>query len=339
MATTRGATAINKAIKFIPDLVLLNDEMQTLKGLDVLKELRSYSEFKDTPVIMLSRSADKSNIINSIKSGANDYVVTPFDIGVLFAKIIGWQNSEMETQWHGLSHEQAKILRLLKVMIEEAFENVRKSTPLSASLIRYACEILYLTIESEGADAILKAVEGYNTTMFLHSLLTCVYMMLFTRYKRYAKDSCIELAMGGLLHDIGSAKIPNNILFKPGKLDINEYIEIKAHVQYGIEIMDKTPDLPQVVKDICLYHHERLDGSGYYGIKAEKISTGGRLAAIIETYCAITTKTVYRQPKTTAEAIATLMSLQDQLDPKLLEDFKEAATNNFKVNNVKVKQP
>lgn len=331
VVTAVGTTAISKAIQFVPDMVLLDIEMPAVNGFEVLREIRTYDAFKATPVIMLSALGDRANVINAFKRGANDYIVKPFNIGVLLGKLIGWQNAEVETQWSGLSHEQGKVLRLLKVVMEESFENLRKSTPLPAVAIRNACEILYFTIESEGAEAILKAVEGYNTTMFLHSLLMCVYIMLYTRYKKYAADDVIDLSMGGLLHDIGSVKIPNEILFKPGKLDITEYNELKLHVQYGIEIMDKTPDIPQKVKNICRYHHERMDGSGYLqGLKADKICQEARLAAVVETYCAITTKTVYRVPKTTSEAISSMMTFKGQLDPEILEAFKDAALKKFK---------
>ena len=331
VATATGATAIGKAIQFIPDMVLLDIEMPAVNGFEVLRELRAYDAFKTTPVIMLSALSDRTNVINSFKRGANDYIVKPFNIGVLFGKLIGWQNAVIETQWHGLSHEQGKALRLLKVMMEESFENLRKSIPLPAAAIRNACEILYFTIETEGADAILRAVEGYNTTMFLHSLLMCVYIMLFTKFKGYPIDDVIDLSMGGLLHDIGSVKISNEILYKPGKLDITEYNELKLHVQYGVEIMDKTPDIPQKVKNICSYHHERMDGSGYLqGLKADKICPEARLAAVVETYCAITTKTVYRESKTTEEALSSMMTFKGQLDPEILDAFKDAASKKFK---------
>ncbi|MBF0555474.1 MAG: response regulator [Nitrospirae bacterium] len=332
VTTSTGAAAISTSIKFIPDMVLLDIEMPEVNGFEVLRELRSYNEFKDTPVIMLSSSADETTIMNAFKGGVNDYILKPFNTSVLFGKIIAWQDAGIETQWTVLSHEQEKVLRLLKVMMDEAFENTRRSTPLSAAAIRNACEILYLTIETEGAGAIVRAVAGYNTTVFLHSLLMCVYIMLFTIYKGYAKDDVIDMAMGGLLHDIGSVKVPNNVLFKPGKLDITEYKDTVLHVQYGTEIMDKTQGLPQVVKNICRYHHERMDGSGYEGMKAEKICTEARLAAIVETYCAVTGKKLNSESKTSADALSYMMSLRGQLDPKLLEDFKEAVLNNFKVN-------
>ncbi|MCG6552358.1 MAG: response regulator [Candidatus Magnetominusculus sp. LBB02] len=337
--TTAGISAISKAINFIPDLVLIDVEMQGVRSFDVLRELRSYEMFKDTPVIMTSAHAEKTTIVSAFKSGANDFILKsggdmslkPFDIGILFSKIISWQNSEIETQWSGLPYNQEKALRLLKVTMEEAFEDVRKSAPLSSPTIRSACEILHFAVETEGADAILKAVAGYNTTLFLHSLLMCVYMLLFTRYMGYSKNDVVDMSMGGLIHDVGIVKIPNNILFKPGKLDAREYNEIKLHVKYSLEALDRTPGITPVMRNICQHHHERLDGSGYEGLKADKISPEARLAAIIETFCAITTKTVYREPKTAAEAIASMMSMTTQLDPQMLKEFKEASANKFKV--------
>ncbi|MBF0318726.1 MAG: response regulator [Nitrospirae bacterium] len=330
VAVAAGATAVSKAIKYIPDLVLLDLDMAGMSGYDILREFRTYEQFKDCPVVIVSPHKDRESIINAFKKGANDYVVKPFDIGVLIGKIVGWQHSRMECQWSELPDDIGKALRLLKVAMNESVENIIKSNPLPLSTIRTACEILYLTLDNKNIAPILRAVDGYNSTLFLRSLLICVNIMLYTKYNGYKKEDIIDMSIAGFLQNIGSAKIPDKIIFKPGNLDPNEYDEVKLHVQYGIDIMDKTPDMPDVIKLICKFHHERIDGSGYpYGIKGDQICDEAHLAAIVETYCAITTKSVYREAKTTEEAVNIMMSMDALLNHIILKDFIRAVKNKF----------
>jgi response regulator RpfG family c-di-GMP phosphodiesterase len=326
-----GDIAIGKLVRFIPDLILLDIMLPGMNGFGVLKEIRSYENFRTVPVIMMSSAGSKESVINAFRSGANDFLVKPFDMGVFLGKITGWLNSAMEKHWNNLDHTVTHALRLTKATMEESFEAARKSAPLPVENIMGACGALYDTVEAVGSAAVLKAVEDYNSTLFLHSLLVGIYMMLFARFRCFGKDDAVLIAAGGLLHDIGSVAIPANIMFKPDKLDPEEFELVKQHVAYGVSIMDKTPELSQMITGMCRCHHERMDGKGYpAGLLMDDIPVEARLTAIVEVYAALTTKTVYRAALDKRDVFKEMKSSEGHLDMKLLSDFEGAVMAGFK---------
>lgn len=100
------------------------------------------------------------------------------------------------------------------------------------------------------------------------------------------------------LHDVGKVAVPDSILHKPGKLDANEWEEMKKHVDYGVEILDRsTRRLIVKAKEIAAYHHEKWDGSGYpNALTGEDIPISGRIAALADVFDALGSKRSYKEP-------------------------------------------
>lgn len=110
------------------------------------------------------------------------------------------------------------------------------------------------------------------------------------------------LARAGLLHDIGKLGIPVSVLQKHSPLDDSEWILMRTHPEMGLTLLDRAGQSSREVLAV-LYHHERLDGSGYpYGLKAEAIPIEARIVAVADTYDALTSDRPYRLRCTPAEA-------------------------------------
>lgn len=110
------------------------------------------------------------------------------------------------------------------------------------------------------------------------------------------------LARAGLMHDIGKLGIPDAVLEKHSPLDESEWILMRAHPEMGLTLLDRTGQSSREVLAV-LYHHERLDGSGYpYGLKAEAIPIEARIVAVADTYDALTSDRPYRKACSQAEA-------------------------------------
>ena len=110
------------------------------------------------------------------------------------------------------------------------------------------------------------------------------------------------LARAGLMHDIGKLGIPTQVLEKHSPLDESEWILMRAHPEMGLTLLDRAGQSSREVLAV-LYHHERLDGSGYpYGLKAESIPIEARIVAVADTYDALTSDRPYRQACSQAEA-------------------------------------
>ena len=125
------------------------------------------------------------------------------------------------------------------------------------------------------------------------------------------------LARAGLLHDIGKLGIPEAVLGKHSPLDESEWILMRTHPEMGLNLLDRAGQSSREVLAV-LYHHERLDGSGYpYGLKAEAIPIEARIVAVADTFDALTSDRPYRTACSQAEARRVLVEeAGSRLDPK-----------------------
>jgi HD-GYP domain-containing protein (c-di-GMP phosphodiesterase class II) len=122
-----------------------------------------------------------------------------------------------------------------------------------------------------------------------------------------------ELAIGGLLHDVGKLSVPNEILQKPGPLDDDEFDVIKCHPDWGAELIDELGGFTAAVRKLVLGHHERLDGSGYpRGLRGEEIDLETRILAVCDVYDALVSKRVYRDAWSSSQALALLEAEADE---------------------------
>ena len=125
------------------------------------------------------------------------------------------------------------------------------------------------------------------------------------------------LARAGLMHDIGKLGIPPDVLGKDSPLDEAEWTLMRAHPEMGLTLLDRAGQSSREVLAV-LYHHERLDGSGYpYGLRAEGIPIEARIVAVADTYDALTSDRPYRQAIGDAEARRVLIEeARSRLDPR-----------------------
>jgi len=145
----------------------------------------------------------------------------------------------------------------------------------------------------------IKSADQYTYTHCVNVSLLC---MLLGKWLGYSKDSLIKLVQAGLLHDIGKAKVPKEILNKPSKLTPEEYEEIKKHTVYGYRILEKEHEIDRDVAIAVLMHHERMDGSGYpTGAKSDQINMMARVIAVADIYDAMTSNRVYREKESPFE--------------------------------------
>ncbi|OLC20101.1 MAG: hypothetical protein AUG05_06165 [Actinobacteria bacterium 13_1_20CM_2_66_18] len=137
------------------------------------------------------------------------------------------------------------------------------------------------------------------------------------------------LARAGLMHDIGKLGIPDSVLGKHSALDESEWSLMRTHPEMGLTLLDRAGQSSREVLAV-LYHHERLDGSGYpYGLKAEGIPVEARIVAVADTYDALTSDRPYRKACTEAEARRVLIEeAKTRLDPRAVAALLGALDQN-----------
>ncbi len=142
---------------------------------------------------------------------------------------------------------------------------------------------------------ILHEMEHTDETTYQHSVKVTLIGQTLGKWLGFSKDDLEQLALAGMLHDLGKMRVPSEILNKKGKLTKEEYEIVKAHAVKGFEII-KDMELDIRVKEACLMHHERCDGTGYpLKLKQERISSFAKIIAIADVYEAMTSVRSYRK--------------------------------------------
>lgn len=169
----------------------------------------------------------------------------------------------------------------------------------------------------------LNDISASDEYTFSHSVSTTVYSLLIARQLGYNKSMMEKLAAGALFHDIGKILLDKKILNKEGYLDTDEKEHIKLHTTLGYQALKKCVNLTELSRVVSLYHHERMDGSGYpTGIKAGELHEIVRIVSVADTYDALVTDRCYRQKWNCNQAVNYLIeNAETKFDTKLVSAF------------------
>lgn len=170
--------------------------------------------------------------------------------------------------------------------------------------------------------ALRKREEG----AFNYSMTTSIWALILGRHLGFERHRLENLAMGGLLLNIGNVRIPRSVAMKEGPLTEEEHDIIRMHVDYGVDIVKKSSAFSEEVIDMVRCHHERHDGTGYpRGLKGTDIPVYGRIAGVIDCYDAIISRKSYRGPKCAYDAVRELNQLVGTaFQPEAIEQFVQA---------------
>lgn len=165
----------------------------------------------------------------------------------------------------------------------------------------------------------LKSMDNYT---FLHSVSVSALLMHLYRHLGREEAEIQEIGLAGLFHDIGKLTVKPSILGKIAPLTDAEREVIRSHPERGRDILERSPDPSQILLDVCLHHHERMDGTGYpMALAGEEISFHARAAAICDVFDALTSVRPYKAAWTPGAALSKMRSWTGAFDPDLLEVF------------------
>lgn len=166
----------------------------------------------------------------------------------------------------------------------------------------------------------LKRKDDYTA---LHSLRVCILALAFGRQLDLTRDQLEVLGLGALLHDVGMAKVPEEILGKAGPLTPAETAIMQQHVVWGADMLYASHQIPSAAIDIVTSHHERHDGSGYlHGAHGDQISNFAMIGAIVDHYDAITSDRVYQGAISAHSVLMQMYGWRDKLfSAALVEKF------------------
>lgn len=166
----------------------------------------------------------------------------------------------------------------------------------------------------------LKRMDAYATQ---HAVATAALIIAFGRHQGMPEPEIEKLALGTMVKDIGHAALDARLTAKQGMLSKDEFSIVQSHVEEGLAVLDATTRLSETSVAVVLEHHERYNGCGYpYRMIGDEISVAGRMAAIVDTYDAMTSDRPYRAAMSPSQ---TLRQLYDeagfQYDPALVSAF------------------
>ncbi|MBR9728646.1 HD-GYP domain-containing protein [Shewanella intestini] len=217
-----------------------------------------------------------------------------------------------------------KILAEAKCLIQKVMSETFEGKAIE---VEPFAEIADKMIESVVGDAdafkCISALRTKDAYLLEHSINVAFLLVTFGRHLNIDNALVKQMAIGGILHDIGKVNVDTTILQKPAKLTPEEFEKMKLHQVYAIDIMKDIEGLSQTSIDVCLMHHEKLDGTGYpKGLIDEQIPQHGRMGCIVDIYDALTATRCYKEAMSPAAAFKVLISLTPHhLDQKLVYEF------------------
>ncbi len=211
-------------------------------------------------------------------------------------------------------------------VVAKCFENIRQKLsfdvlPLKAQV----AQTLEMTLRNPRNNSFLLTLSEADDESYVHSANTMVLSISLAAQSGIPREELAQWGLAALLHDIGKALIPLNVLKKPGKLTPSEWDIMKKHPQLGHSILLKSKDevIRGLCSTVCIEHHERRNGTGYpYGIDIKELNPVSRSLMVLDIYEALTAGRIYANPLSPAKTLAYLLETEiHRLDPKAITEL------------------
>ncbi len=286
------------------DLVLLDIMMPIIDGFKVCKIIKNTPQIKDTPVIFVTAKIDMDSIEEGFKLGAVDYVTKPFHPTELKARV-------------------KNHLELYRAKRQLKFNNINLHSKMKKDEAKYFTE---LELAQKEIISILSEImeHGSSETAKHINRVADISKLLATLIGTLSKEEINIVSLASPMHDIGKILIDTKLLHKPGKLDEEEYSQMKKHSQFAYNFLKKSDkELIKAAAIIAHQHHENYDGSGYpQGLVGNNIHIYGRIVAIADVLDALTHKRSYKEAWSFDAALKFIVDESGiKFDPSLVEVF------------------
>lgn len=289
-------------------LVLLDLLMPEMDGFEVLAEMNRRHWIEETPVIVISAETAPAYIDRAYEFGVTDFITRPFNMAVVHHRV---ENALLLF---------AKQKKMTGIIADQLYKNKQNS--------RLMISVLSHIVEFRNGES------GSHVT-HINVITSLLLQQLRQREKKYgvSAEAADLIATASSLHDIGKIAIPAEILNKPGKLTDEEFAVMRTHSLLGAEMLRSLPEnqwgtpLVQLAYEICRWHHERYDGSGYPdGLKGDGIPISAQVVSLADVYDALTSQRCYKKAFSHETALDMIFSGQcGAFNPALLDCLRDIA--------------
>ena len=235
--------------------------------------------------------------------------------------------SQRETAPTSTSEElarAAKICAQAKRAVTSMFQEARMGKAIDADNARKLVEEISDSVtRNPGALISLARLKTADDYTYMHSVAVCALMIALGRQLKLDEEIVRKLGIAGLLHDLGKAMMPLEVLNKPGKLTDDEFRIMKSHPEEGYKLLLESSGVDDITFDVVLHHHEKTDGSGYpKGLKDSEISLHAKMGAVCDVYDAITSNRPYKAGWDPAESLRKMAEWANgHFDPSVFQAF------------------
>ncbi len=323
ITTSNAADVLDLVRSESPDVVLLDINMSEIRGMDILRVMGLDPDLQHVPVLVLTAVTDPVVRKKALALGANDFLAKPIDVDELLPRI---RNATILKQYFDMvSGESACLGQQVE----------RRTRQLEAT-----CQQLILSLA--------RAAEHRDNDTRNHVLRVGRYSAIIAAELGYPQGRLSMLEQAAQLHDVGKIGIPDSILFKPGKLEPDEYELMQKHCALGKQVIEpvseqdsailkshtrrgelllhmRSSPLLMLAARIAQTHHEKWDGSGYpLGLSRTDIPLEGRIVAVADVFDALSSARSYKKPFSRGQCFEILESGRGRhFDPKVLDAFFE----------------
>ena len=275
--------------------------IDTAKGFDVLETPKVTEPLENPAVHTNLQEKPDSQDKSSIEKKAPTVRVSAAEENVRAKKIIKSSKKAVASMFHEMRMGKAVNQEAALQLVDDIADSVARNESALISLVR------------------LKNKDDYT---YMHSVAVCALMVALAKELGLSETEVKRAGMAGLLHDIGKAGIPNEVLNKPGALTDEEFTLVKEHPKRGHAMLLQGQVEDELVLDVCLHHHEKVNGMGYpHQLKAEEISLFAKMGAVCDVYDAITSNRPYKAGWEPGVSLQRMAQWADHFDDTVFKAF------------------
>lgn len=224
------------------------------------------------------------------------------------------------------SQERARAklaIEASKKAVTSMFDDVRMGKAINAeSAAPLVEEISASLARNEGALISLVRLKTSDDYTYMHCVAVCALMVSLARQLGLSESEIKQAGLAGLLHDVGKAAIPMEVLNKPGALTNEEFDLVKLHPERGHALLLQGQVKDAVALDVCLHHHEKMDGTGYpHKLDASQISVFAKMGAVCDVYDAVTSNRPYKAGWEPGVSLHRMAQWKNHFDDKIFQAF------------------
>lgn len=219
-----------------------------------------------------------------------------------------------------------RVMKRSKKVMRHVFDGARLGKAIQSEAVMSVVEEISASV-LRNPHALIGAarLRSRHDYTYLHSVAVCALMINLARELGLQEERVRDLGLAGLLHDIGKMAVSLEILDKPGPLDEEEFACIREHPAHGHRMLTQSEQVPEAALEVCLHHHEKMDGTGYpFGLAGEQLTLDARMGAICDVYDALTSNRAYKEAWHPVDALTAMAGWQGHFDRRLLFRFMQS---------------